>query len=680
MATTKTTVTAKTKAGRKTAKDTPSPAKKQVVRVKNTKPSPSTKKAPLSKSSSQSRVKKNLKPQKTPKKKTSSSPTPQGSLPKIATEKKESPSHPQVVSQAKPLEGESASTPTITRDRNSLLLGQRPKLQNRVRNKTKEEMIMELVEKGRQTGYLSLREVKKTLAIDLDEEEELLEAFDILSDYDIDLITSGDSYEDEDLGSEEELEETDALLNSISLYFKEMGEIPLITHEVEIALSKRIREGGEAIRQHLLKTRYFLMRVCEEIKKQPDLLPHYFQDLILFSSRRNEREDLPEWEEARASLRYALIAYEDLQKHTEALTKAENPRARADLEKTVEKDWNRIRHHIRKLYFEDAFYGKMIEELLLKEEEYERMKRLAQEVKQKAQTTEDPDEKIRLNQRHEQYNTIKNQILNRIHMTAQELSALNRQLETIQVDVRAARNDLMKANLRLVISIAKRYIGRGLSLSDLIQEGNLGLMKAVERYDYRKGYKFSTYATWWIRQAITRAIANKARTIRIPVHMLDIINNLIGAYRNLNQLHGREPTEHEVAQIMKLPPEKIKEIKKLVREPLSLDEPINAGDENTIAYFIPDQNTELPAESLETKSLTEQTVKLLSTLTPREAKIIKMRFGIGGELEHTLEEIGKFFNLSRERIRQIEAEALRKLKSPVKAKLLKEFLEERRKA
>lgn len=566
----------------------------------------------------------------------------------------------------------------ITRDRNSLLTGQRPKLQNRVRNKTKEEMIMELVEKGKQTGYLSLREIKKTLAIDLDEEDELLETFDILSDYDIDLVPSADSYEEEEFTSEEDLAETDALLNSISLYFKEMGEIPLITHEVEIALSKRIREGGEAIRQNLLKTRYFLMRVCEEIKKQPDLLPHYFQDLVLFSSRRNERDDLPDWEHTKASLKYALSAYEDLQRHTEALSRAEGARARAELEKTIEKDWNRIRHHLKKLYFEDAFYGKVIEELLQKEQEYERMKRLAQEAKEKAQETEDPDEKLRLNQRAEQYNTIRNQILHHLQMSAQELSSLNRQLQAIQQDVRSARNDLMKANLRLVISIAKRYIGRGLSLSDLIQEGNLGLMKAVERYDYRKGYKFSTYATWWIRQAITRAIANKARTIRIPVHMLDIINNLIGAYRNLNQLHGREPTEQEVAEVMKLPPEKIKEIKKLVREPLSLDEPINAGDENTIAYFIPDQNTELPAESLETRSLTEQTLKLLSTLTPREAKIIKMRFGIGGEMEHTLEEIGKFFNLSRERIRQIEAEALRKLKSPVKSKLLQEFVEERR--
>jgi RNA polymerase primary sigma factor len=265
---------------------------------------------------------------------------------------------------------------------------------------------------------------------------------------------------------------------------------------------------------------------------------------------------------------------------------------------------------------------------------------------------------------------------NQLRYPLDQLSQLNEELGRIQQDVRAARNDLMKANLRLVISIAKRYIGRGLSLPDLIQEGNLGLMKAVERFDFRKGFKFSTYATWWIRQAITRAIANKARTIRIPVHMLDIINNLIGVHRNLSQMYGREPTDEEIAREMNISPEKVKEIKKLVREPMSLDEPINAGDENTIAYFIPDQNTELPLESLESRGLTEQTLKLLSTLTPREAKILKMRFGIGGEQEHTLEEIGKAFNLSRERIRQIEAEALRKLKSPIKSRLLKEFVEQ----
>ncbi len=204
----------------------------------------------------------------------------------------------------------------------------------------------------------------------------------------------------------------------------------------------------------------------------------------------------------------------------------------------------------------------------------------------------------------------------------------------------------------------------------------MGLIKAVERFDFSKGFKFSTYATWWIRQSITRAIADKARTIRIPVHMLDIINNILNVSRELSSELGREPTEEEIAERTGLSVERIKEIRKLVKEPISLDEPISEGEENTVAYFVPDNKTPTPLDATVSKQLSEKTLQLLSLLTEREARILEMRFGLRGEKEHTLEEIGQYFNLSRERIRQIEAEAIRKLRSPEIGKDLKDFIEE----
>jgi len=583
--------------------------------------------------------------------------------------------------------------------------------------------LRELIEKGREQGYITFADINDYLPDEVSDPDQLDEVIQIINDLGLQVLEeapeegsnfSPANQDTPETPTENEMgtieSEVGRTTDPVRLYMREMGSVDLLTREGEIAIAKRIEEGA----RDLLHACAFYPGIIEDVLLEYELIKKEdkrITDLVV--GFMDEEEDLPpSTEEVSAeeneeeedvginmeelAKRFSSIKrqYNKSQK-TIASSGRDNDKAQKDLNKLGElfkflklspkrfetisltaralakairdsereiydictQDCNMPRKDFLEIFRDNQTNLKFLDSTIRSKKNYAK---LLKDVK--------PD-----------VNKIQKRILSlteNVGMDVQELKDITSKMAKGETKIRRAKKDMIEANLRLVISIAKKYTNRGLQFLDLIQEGNIGLMKAVDKFEYRRGYKFSTYATWWIRQAITRSIADQARTIRIPVHMIETINKLNRISRQMLQEHGKEPTPEELSEKMDMPEEKIRKVLKIAKEPISTETPIGDEDDTTLGDFIEDPLQDSPIDAATENNLHDATDGVLSSLTAREAKVLRMRFGIGMNTDHTLEEVGKQFDVTRERIRQIEAKALRKLRHPSRSGHLKTFLDE----